>query len=124
MKFLTYLNRFISNFVFLALVYYSLNLMEKYQQRFILATLILVYCALHAVTAFRSFYFYHRIERLEHEARRVGSMVESGPSDIATRKVIINDVAGLRRSGEMQTYMDLMFLTLIVVLCIAKIVTE
>ena len=98
--------------------------MEKYQQRFILAALILVYCALHAVTAFRSFYFYHRIERLEHEARRIGSLLESGPSEIAARKLIVNDVAGLRRGAEMCAYMDLMFLTLIVMICVAKIVTE
>ena len=31
MKFLGYAYRFISNFVFLALVYYSLNLVEKYR---------------------------------------------------------------------------------------------
>ncbi|NVN86695.1 MAG: hypothetical protein HXX15_11470 [Rhodopseudomonas sp.] len=124
MTFLSYFNRFISNFVFLALVYYSLNLMEKYQQRFILAVLVLVYCALHAVTAFRSFYFYQRIERLELEARRLGGVVGSGPSETAARKIIIGDVASLRRSGEMKTYMDLMFLTMIVLLCIAKIVTE
>ncbi len=37
MKFLSHAYRFVSNFVFLALVYYSLNFMEKYQQRAILA---------------------------------------------------------------------------------------
>jgi len=124
MTFLGYFNRFISNFVFLALVYYSLNLMEKYQQRFVLAVLVLVYCALHALSAFRAFYFYQRIERLELEARRLGGVVGSGPSETAARKIIIGDVAGLRRSGEMKTYMDLMFLTMIVLLCIAKIVTD
>lgn len=124
MKFLGYLSRFISNFVFLTLVYYSLNLMEKYQQRFILAVLILVYSALHAVAAFRSFYFFHRIERLEKETRRLGAAVGSGPSEMAARKLIIGDVAGLRRSGEMSTYMDLMFLMLVMLLCVAKIVTD
>jgi hypothetical protein len=122
MTFLSYLIRFISNFVFLALVYYSLNLLEDYQPKFILAVLFLVYCALHAVMAFRSFYFYQRVERLELEARRLGGLVGSGPSDAAARRVIIGNVAGLRRSGEMKAYMDLMFLGLIVVLCIAKIV--
>ena len=33
MKFLSYAYRFLSNFVFLALVYFSLNFLEKYQQR-------------------------------------------------------------------------------------------
>lgn len=124
MKFLGYLNRFISNFAFLALAYYSLNLMEKYQQRVILAVLILVYAALHGVAAFRSFYFFHRIERLEKETRRLGVVAESGPSDTAARKIIVGEVAGLRRSGELNTYMDLMFLTLVTLLCFSKIVTD
>ncbi len=37
MKFLGYAYRFLSNFVFLALVYYSLNFMERYQQRAVVA---------------------------------------------------------------------------------------
>ena len=37
MKFLSYAYRFLSNFIFLALVYYSLNFMEKYQQRAVVA---------------------------------------------------------------------------------------
>ena len=37
MKFLSYLYRFASNFVFLALVYYSLNSMDKYNQRAVVA---------------------------------------------------------------------------------------
>ena len=41
MKFLSLVYRFVSNFVFLALVYYSLNSIEKYQQRAVLAILIL-----------------------------------------------------------------------------------
>ena len=36
MKFLGMAYRFLSNFVFLAMVYYSLNSIEKYQQRAIL----------------------------------------------------------------------------------------
>ena len=43
MKILGYVYRFVSNFAFLALVYYSLNFMEKYQQRAIVAILVLVY---------------------------------------------------------------------------------
>jgi hypothetical protein len=124
MKILSYLTRFITNFVFLAVVYYSLNLMEKYQQRFVLAVLVLVYCALHAVNAFRSFGFFRRIERLEVEMRRIGAVLEAGPADAAARRLLIGNVAGPRRSAEMMTYMDLMFLVIIVLLCIAKIVTD
>ena len=71
MTFLGYAYRFTSNFVFLALVYYSLNLIEKYPQRAILALLMLVYAAMHSASALRSFYFFQRIERLEGEARRL-----------------------------------------------------
>jgi len=48
MRFLSHAYRFGSNFVFLALVYYSLNFMEKYSQRAILAILVLVYAAMRA----------------------------------------------------------------------------
>ena len=64
MKFLGYAYRFLSNFVFLALVYYSLNFMERYQQRAVVAILVLVYALMRAATALRSFYFFQRIERL------------------------------------------------------------
>jgi hypothetical protein len=40
------------------------------------------------------------------------------------RKQIVNDVATLRHAGEMKSYIDLLLLTLIVVLCISKIVTN
>lgn len=56
MKLLSYAYRFLSNFVFLALVYYSLNFMEKYQQRAVVAILVLVYAAMRAATALRSFF--------------------------------------------------------------------
>jgi hypothetical protein len=42
---------------------------------------------------------------------------------LAARKQIVSDVATLRH-GEMKSYIDLLFLTLIVVLCISKIVTS
>jgi hypothetical protein len=67
MRFLSYAYRFSSNFVFLALVYYSLNFLEKYQQRAIVAILVLVYASMRAASALRSFYFFQRIERLELE---------------------------------------------------------
>jgi hypothetical protein len=124
MRILAFVYRFVSNFLFLALVYYSLNFMEKYQQRAVLAVLVLVYAAMRAVSAFRSFYFFQRIERLEIEARRLAGMAGEGPNAAASRKVIVGEVSSLRRDGEMKSYIDLLFLALIVLLCISKIVTD
>jgi hypothetical protein len=124
MKFLSFAYRFLSNFVFLALVYYSLNFMEKYQQRAIVAILVLVYAAMRAVTTLRSFYFFHRIERLEVEARRLSGLTGDGPAAASSRKQIVSDVSSLRRAGEMNSYIDLLFLAMIVLLCVSKIVTE
>jgi hypothetical protein len=124
MKFLGFAYRIISNFIFLALVYYSLNFMEKYQQRAILAILVLVYAGMRAVSAFRSFYFYQRVERLELEARRLAGLAGEGPAADASRKQIVNGVGALRRDGEMKSYIDLMFLALVMLLCISKIVTD
>jgi hypothetical protein len=124
MKFLGYAYRFASNFVFLAAVYYSLNLLEKYPQRALLALLILVYAGMHAVSALRSFYFFQRIERLEGEARRLAGVAGEGPKAMASRKQIVGDVAELRHAGEMKAYIDLLFLALVNLLCIAKIVTN
>ena len=124
MKFLSYAYRFLSNFLFLALVYYSLNFMEKYPQRVVVAILVLVYAAMRAATALRSFYFFQRIERLEFEARRLAGLAGEGPAASAQRKQIVTDVTGLRRVGEMNSYIDLLFLALIVLLCISKIVTD
>jgi hypothetical protein len=124
MKFLSFIYRALSNFVFLLLVYYSLNFLDKYQQRAVVAILVLVYSATRAATSLRSFYFFQRIERLEGETRRLISMIGDGPAASASRRQIISDVSGLRRAGEMNTYIDLLFLALIVLLCISKIVTE
>jgi hypothetical protein len=124
MTFLGYAYRFTSNFIFLAVVYYSLNLIEKYPQRATLALLILVYAAMHSASALRSFYFFQRIERLEGEARRLAGMTAEGPSATASRRQVVGDVAGLRHAGEMKAYIDLLFLALVVLLCIAKIVTS
>jgi hypothetical protein len=123
MTFLGYAYRFASNFVFLALVYYSLNLIEKYPQRAMLAVLILIYAAMHAASALRSFNFFQRIERLEVEARRLAAAAAEGPGSGAARKQIVTDVAELRHAGEMKAYIDLLFLALVILLCIAKIVT-
>ena len=123
MTFLSYAYRFVSNFVFLALVYFSLNFLPKYEHRVIVSVLVLVYAGMHAATALRSFYFFQRIERLEGEARRLASIADEGPNAAASRKVIVSEVSGLRHAGEMKAYIDLLFLALVILLCIAKIVT-
>lgn len=124
MKFLSLAYRFLSNFLFLTLVYYSLNFMEKYQQRAILAILVLVYAAMRAATALRSFYFFQKVERLEFEARRLAGLTGDGAGASPQRKQIVADVSVLRRGGELNTYMDLLFLAMIVLLCVSKIVTN
>jgi hypothetical protein len=123
MKILSYAYRFLSNFIFLALVYFSLNFMDKYQNRATLAILVLVYSAMRAASAIRSFYFFQRIERLELEARRLAAIAAEGPAAAAARKQIVIEVGGLRQAGEMKSYIDLLFLALIVLLCVSKIVT-
>ena len=122
MKILSHAYRIISNFLFLALVYYSLNFMEKYPQRAMLAILVLLYAAMRAASALRTFFFFQRIERLELEARRLGAVIGDGP--VMARKQIVTDVSDLRRAGEMNSYIDLLFLAMIVLLCISKIVTN
>lgn len=124
MIFLGYAYRFVSNFVFLALVYFSLNFLDKYAQRAVVAILVLVYAGMHAASALRSFYFFQRIERLELETRRIAALLGEGPAASATRRQVVNDVGVLRRDGEVKSYIDLLFLVLVVMLCIAKIVTE
>jgi hypothetical protein len=124
MKLLSLAYRFISNFVFLALVYYSLNFLEKYQQRAVVAILVLVYAAMRAASSLRSFYFFQRIERLELEARRLAGLAGEGPGASSARRQIVSDVGVLRRAGEMNSYIDLLFLAMIVVLCISRIVTD
>jgi hypothetical protein len=124
MTFLSYAYRFISNFLFLALAYFSLNFMEKYEHRVIVALLMLVYSAMHAASALRSFYFFQRIERLELEARKLVAALGDGPTATAMRKQAINDVSLLRHAGEMKAYIDLLFLALVILLCVAKIVTN
>ena len=124
MKILSHAYRFISNFLFLALVYYSLNFVEKYQQRAVLAILVLVYAAMRAATALRSFYFFQRIERLEFETRRLVGILGEGPAASTQRKQVISDVTMLRRVGEINAYIDLLFLAMIVLLCVSKIVTN
>jgi hypothetical protein len=124
MNLLGYIYRVVSNFVFLALVYFSLNFLEQYQHRAIVAILLLVYAAMRAVSAFRLFHFFQCIERLETDARRLAGLAGEGPVASSSRRKIVSDVATLRHAGEIKSYIDLLFLTLVMVLCIAKIVTE
>lgn len=124
MKFLSYAYRFLSNFIFLALVYYSLNFLDKYNQRAIVAILVLIYGAMRGASALRSFYFFQRIERLEGETRRLSALTAEGPSASAQRKQVISEVSGLRQAGEIKAYIDLLFLALVVLLCVSKIVTD
>ena len=124
MTFLSYAYRFVSNFVFLALVYFSLNFLEKYEQRVVVSILVLVYAAMHAASALRSFYFFQRIERLEIEARRLAAAAAEGPNSAAARRQIVTDVGALRHAGEIKSYIDLLFLALVILLCVAKIVTN
>jgi hypothetical protein len=124
MRFLSYAYRFASNFLFLGLVYFSLNFIEKYPNRAVLAILFLTYSAMRAASALRSFYFFQRIERLEGEARRLATLAGEGPASSASRKQIVVEVGTLRQGGEMNAYIDLLFLALVVLLCISKIVTN
>jgi hypothetical protein len=123
MKYLSYAYRFISNFAFLALVYFSLNFVGAYQQRAIVAALVLAYAGMRAISALRSFVFFKAIEKLELEARRLGGLSGEGPAAVATRRTVVKDVVEQRQAGEMKSYIDLLFLGIIVVLCIAKIVS-
>src|ERR1700754_1779129 len=100
MRLLGFAYRFLVNFAFLALVYLSLNYVEKYNNRAILAILILVYSAMRAASALRTFYFFQRVERLEVETRRLISTIDEGPNSLASRKQTILEVVRLRRDGE------------------------
>lgn len=124
MLFLSYAYRFLSNFVFLALVYLALNFLEKYQNRVVVAVLVLIYAGMHAASALRSFHFFQRIERLEIEARRLVAALGEGPNSTSARKQIVTDVSALRHAGEMKSYIDLLFLALVILLCVTKILSN
>jgi hypothetical protein len=124
MRFLSFVYRFITNFAFLAAVYVSLNYIDKYNNRAILAILVLSYAGMRAASALRSFYFFQRIERLEVEARRVMALFTDGGAQSPLKKQTVADVVVLRRDGEVKSYIDLFFLAAVVLLCVAKIVTD
>jgi hypothetical protein len=118
---LGYIYRFLSNFAFLAVVYFSLNFLAAYQQRAIVSFLVLVYTAMHVVSTLRQFNFFQKIERLEGEAR---SLAVAASPDGQARKPIIREVGKLRHEGELKSYIDLLFLGLVALLCVSKIVTS
>ena len=122
MRLLSFAYRFATNFVFLATVYLSLNYIEKYNNRAILAIAILVYAGLRAASALRSFYLFQSIERLEVEARRVMALFAEQNAQSPVKKQTIADVTLLRRDGEVKSYIDLFFLAAVVLLCVSKIV--
>lgn len=119
MTLLSYCYRFVSNFAFLAVVYFTLNFITKYEERTIIAALVLAYAAMRVASALRQFHFFARIERLETEARTAFTNVIDSPG----KKQALREVATLRHQGELKAYIDLLFLGLIVLLCVAKIVT-
>lgn len=124
MRYLSYIYRTAANFAFLALVYFSLNFIGTYQQRAIIAGLVLAYSGMRAISAVSSFVFFKAIQNLELETRRLGGLAGEGPSAVGARRALVSDVVNQRQAGEMKAYIDLFFLAIIAVLCIAKIVTE
>ncbi len=124
MVFLSFVYRFVTNFAFMAMVYFSLNLMEKYQNRAIIAILVLIYTGMRAASTLRAFYFYQKIERLEAETKRLQGPINDGAGGTNARRQVVIDVARLRRDGEVKSYMDLFFLALIVLLCVANIMRQ
>jgi hypothetical protein len=124
MRVLSFAYRFLTNFALLATVYLSLNYVEKYHNRAMLAMLVLIYSALRAASAIRTFYFFQRIERLESEARRLITLITERGAQSPLRKQTVSDVSLSRRDGEIKSYIDLFFLASVVLLCVAKIVTD
>jgi hypothetical protein len=124
MRFLSFVYHFITDFAFLTSVYFSLNYIEKYNNRAVLALVVLVYTGMRAASAVRSFFFYQRIERLEVDSRKLVSLITDGGAVSPLRKQTIQDVSVLRRDNELKAYMDLFFLALVVLLCVSKIVTD
>ena len=118
MKTLSLVYRFASNFLLLAMVYIALNFLDQYQQRAIVAVLVLIYCSMRAISALRSFYFFQRVERLEFEVQKLSA----GANNNSQRKQMIEESASMRRGREINAYIDLLFLTLIILLCVSRIV--
>ena len=63
----------------------------------------------------------------EIEAHAADALAELGvipKAAAAQRRQVVTEVGGLRVAGEMKSYIDLLFLAIIVLLCITKIVTN
>jgi len=56
--------------------------------------------------------------------RRLAGVAGEGPGASSQRKQIISDVSALRRAGEINSYVDLLFFAMMVLLCVSKIVTN
>jgi hypothetical protein len=123
MRFLSFIYRVASDFALLAVTYVSLNYIDNYQNRAILAMMILVYAGMRSATVLRSFQFFTRIERLELEVRRILHALGQVAAG-TTSKQVVNEVSIVRQDGEKKAYIDLFFLAAIVILCAAKIVTN
>jgi hypothetical protein len=124
MNFTSLAYRFVSNFVFVAAVFLSLNYVEKYDNRAVLALVVLIYAGMRAVSVVRTFHFFGRIEKMETDVRRLAGMLGDGPVAQVVSKQVVSDVGSLRRDGEKKSYMDLFFLAAIVLLCVSKLVTN
>jgi hypothetical protein len=123
MRALSFIYRIASNFAFLAVTYSSLNYIEKYEHRAVLALLILLYAAMRSLTVLRSFQFFNRIERLEVESRRLLNALSEAAGMVPSKQVV-TEVSVLRHDGEIKAYIDLFFLAAVVILCVAKITTN
>ena len=123
MRILSFIYRILSNFAFLAVAYFSLNYIEKYQNRAVLALLFLLYAGMRSITVLRSFQFFGRIERLEIESRRLLNVLGGAAGVIPSKQVVI-EVSELRHDGEIKAYIDLFFLAAVVIICVAKITTN
>jgi|SRR4051794_1344391 hypothetical protein len=124
MNFASLIYRFFSNFAFLAAIYLSLNYIEKYENRAILAIVILIYAGMRAVSVLRSFHFFGRIEKLESDVRRLAGMLGDGPVGQVVNKQTMKDVGQLRRDGEKKSYIDLFFLAAVVIFCVSKLIAK
>lgn len=111
--------RFASNFILLAMAYFSMNLVDKYDQRALLAMLIMLFAASRIVSALRMFHFYGRVEQLEGDFTKVLGALEA----LKGRAMpgIIKQVSELRHHGEMKAYLDLFFLSVIIIVCVARL---
>ena len=47
-----------------------------------------------------------------------------GRNSTSTSKQVVTEVTALRHAGEIKSYIDLLFLAIVILLCIAKIVTN